>query len=69
MLDRPPGQPSTAPHQPPAEQRCCRCDNEPVAWPGAVAGMLCIEAANRAIAARPGQVVTPADIEAERRGG
>jgi hypothetical protein len=65
MLDRPPGQPSTAPHQPPAGQPCARCDG-PVEPPWACCDR-CVKAANRAIAAHPGQVVTPAMIEAARR--
>ncbi|HZP51761.1 hypothetical protein [Actinocrinis sp.] len=57
------------PVEAPLVRRCVRCEAEPVAWPGAVSCAACIEAAKRAIAARPGQTVTPADVERERHDG
>jgi hypothetical protein len=56
-----------APYQPPRDQRCARCDDGIITTPGYACCSRCIEAARRAIAAHPGEVITPAMIAAERR--
>ena len=59
-------QPSTAPFTVPRADACPRCDGPRDLDEPYVCCPACIEAAHRAIAARDGQVVMPADIEAAR---
>jgi hypothetical protein len=67
MLDRPPGQPSTAPYQPPAGQPCARCDDGVVTTPGFAVCDRCVEVAHHAIAMFPCQAIGPRELEAARR--